>query len=365
MTPPAGSSTRTSPSPTWRSVVSRKRAPSSPRRSRGRSPSWTSTGCSTSSRSSRATPKGCGARWSGRRARLANRCSSSRRRGRGRRPGACARLARATPARSPWRSARGFDEQAAGFLANQAITEAVLGQSAKARENAQGALRASSGIFVAHGRVPRPRPGGDLESARTAIDDASKRFPVNTLYQKIAQPTARAAVELRRGEARRAIKLLEVAAPYELGGVVPYVAIYVRAQASQGMGRGQDAARGVPEGPGSSRDRRLLGASAAVAGSVSLAPRPRRATSLRAGARTRTSWRSGRTPTPTSRCCARRRRSTPSSRTEGPDPRASARAGDDRSGEGHVARRGRRRHACAARALPFATHQARASAGDH
>ncbi|HEY7925539.1 MAG TPA: protein kinase [Vicinamibacteria bacterium] len=137
----------------------------------------------------------------------------------------------------------GFDEQAAGFLANQAITEAVLGQSAKARENALGALRASSGIFVGMDACLALALAGDLESARTAIDDASKRFPVNTLYQKIAQPTARAAVELRRGDAQRAIELLEVAAPYELAGVVPYVAIYVRAQATQGMGRGQDAAR--------------------------------------------------------------------------------------------------------------------------
>ena len=137
----------------------------------------------------------------------------------------------------------GFEEAAAGVLASEALSEALLGQGARAREKGKAALGSSRGGFIAVDASLALVLAGALDEARAPLEDLAKRFPVNTLYQKIALPTLRAAIELQRGNAAKVGGLLEDTARYELGSIEPYVAIYLRAQAQQKAGRGQDAER--------------------------------------------------------------------------------------------------------------------------
>jgi hypothetical protein len=137
----------------------------------------------------------------------------------------------------------GFEEQAAGVLATEALTEAILGQSVRAREKAKAAVGSSRGGLIAVDASLALVLAGALDEARPPLEDVAKRFPVNTLYQKIALPTARAAIELQRGNPAKVSELLEDTARYELGSIVAYFSIYLRALAHQKAGAGQDAER--------------------------------------------------------------------------------------------------------------------------
>ncbi len=136
-----------------------------------------------------------------------------------------------------------FDEQAAGILASEALSEAMLGQPARAREKARAALGAARGGFITVDASLALVLAGAPDEARSPLEDVAKRFPVNTLYQKIALPNVRAAIELQRGNTAKVGELLEDTTRYELGSVSPYFSLYLRALAHQKAGRGPDAAR--------------------------------------------------------------------------------------------------------------------------
>ena len=68
----------------------------------------------------------------------------------------------------------------------------------------------------------------DSGQAQRLIDDLAKRFPSATLLNIVSLPTARAAIEIQRGNPARAIELLRPAGPYELGENAGFVPIYVR-----------------------------------------------------------------------------------------------------------------------------------------
>ena len=75
--------------------------------------------------------------------------------------------------------------------------------------------------------------------ANVLIDDVHKRFPLDTLLNAVELPTARAAVELNRGNPTRAIELLQSATPYERRYPI---AIYVRGLAYLKLQKGEEAA---------------------------------------------------------------------------------------------------------------------------
>ena len=81
------------------------------------------------------------------------------------------------------------------------------------------------------------RSGESNRSAKIA-DDLGKSFPQNTVINRYWLPTIRAAIEIDRGNAAKAIEMLRAAIPYELGYPNPEAEggrylypIYVRAQA--------------------------------------------------------------------------------------------------------------------------------------
>ncbi len=130
-------------------------------------------------------------------------------------------------------------ETAAGITARQAMTEAVFGCFRQAREQAAAALA------VARSRNTLPQAAttlalaGDAAQAQKLIEELGQRFPVDTLINALWMPTARAAIEIKRGNAAKAIEGLRAAAPYELGSLWP---IYVRGRAYLGAKAGTEAA---------------------------------------------------------------------------------------------------------------------------
>ena len=72
---------------------------------------------------------------------------------------------------------------------------------------------------------------GDTAEAEKLAAELDKAFPLDTLVQKYRLPTTRAAVALRRNDPNRAIELLKVANPVELGDTGFLLPIYLRGEA--------------------------------------------------------------------------------------------------------------------------------------
>ncbi len=141
-----------------------------------------------------------------------------------------------------------FKESAAFTAAIEALTEAEFGNNGRARERATAALAIARGVDVEATAAHALALSGDLRQAQALADDLAKRFPQDTLVNAVSLPLVRATMEIQRGNAPKAIELLQPATPYELtwsggwsGGLGPQV-VYVRAQASQRGGKGTEAA---------------------------------------------------------------------------------------------------------------------------
>jgi eukaryotic-like serine/threonine-protein kinase len=119
-------------------------------------------------------------------------------------------------------------ETAAGFEAEGAVREALVGNLALAKQEAHAALALTSGKNVeALSAIALGLTGDSAQSARMA-DDLNKRFPEDTVAQTQYLPMIRAAVALRTSDAGNAVEALAAASPYELGqgGVALNSALY-------------------------------------------------------------------------------------------------------------------------------------------
>jgi serine/threonine protein kinase/tetratricopeptide (TPR) repeat protein len=135
-----------------------------------------------------------------------------------------------------------LDEIVARAKVFQGWREALLGNSAQAREQVAAALAVSrnrptlvfSGIAMG--------VAGDAAQATAMADELVKSYPTNTFVNSIAVPTIRAQVELIRGDPAKAVELLRVASPYEFGWASRLYPNYVRGQAYLKAGKGPEAA---------------------------------------------------------------------------------------------------------------------------
>ncbi len=115
-------------------------------------------------------------------------------------------------------SAQRVDEKetAAEYEAHDAVREALAGNIAVARQQAQTALAtANSKVAVAFSAIALGLAGDSAQAERLA-SDLNKRFKEDTAVQFNFLPMVRAAVSLHVGDAKRAIEALAVAEPYEL-----------------------------------------------------------------------------------------------------------------------------------------------------
>jgi Tfp pilus assembly protein PilF len=142
-------------------------------------------------------------------------------------------------------------ETASGYRASAAIREALFGNSVAAREQSDAALQLSNPRDVQYG-VALALALTDAQHSQPRIqkllDDLRQRFPQDTIVQFNYLPTAQAMVQISRGNAARAVELLEAARLYELGipgnisMSISMYPVYVRGLAFLALKRGTDGA---------------------------------------------------------------------------------------------------------------------------
>ncbi|MBV8864802.1 MAG: winged helix-turn-helix domain-containing protein, partial [Acidobacteriaceae bacterium] len=131
-----------------------------------------------------------------------------------------------------------------------ALWEAFLGNRARAESSASEALANSTDRDVEYGAGFAFALVGDLAKAQYLAKDLETRFPEDTAVQLNYVPTVAALIALKKRKPERALQLLEVARPYELGtppcsffglfgALYP---VYVEGEAQLAVGRGTDAA---------------------------------------------------------------------------------------------------------------------------
>ena len=138
----------------------------------------------------------------------------------------------------------GRKESAAEEQASAALVEAEFGRPNDARQLARASW---NGIAVTQAQTTAALAlarSGDAASAEVIANDLAQRFPSDTLLNAVDLPTIRAAVELDRGNASAAVRLLQAALPYDVckseDAPVAY-APYLRGEAYLRAGDGKAA----------------------------------------------------------------------------------------------------------------------------
>jgi eukaryotic-like serine/threonine-protein kinase len=132
-------------------------------------------------------------------------------------------------------SRAGQKETMAGYEAEAAVREALVGNSALAMHEAKYALTLSNGRDVlAMSSVALAIAGDNADTNRTE-DDLNKRFPEDTVVQDNLLPAIRAASALRNGDPRKALAVLS-SVRYEMGQTAQEVTfvlypVYLRGEA--------------------------------------------------------------------------------------------------------------------------------------
>jgi serine/threonine protein kinase/Flp pilus assembly protein TadD len=140
-------------------------------------------------------------------------------------------------------------EPAALWLADAALREAAFGNRDQvhqfATESGKIAPNSRDAQILIALALAR---SGDASRTQAIADDLNRRFPVNTVVQAVWLPAIRAQLESSRGNAAKAVDLLQSATPYELGegiGSLNFVCIlpaYIRGEAYLGAKQASAAA---------------------------------------------------------------------------------------------------------------------------
>ena len=193
-------------------------------------------------------------------------------------------------------------ETAAGYEAEAAVREALVGNMSLAKQQAQAALALSTGRDVEAVSAIALGSAGDALQATRLAEDLAKRFPEDTIVQFEYLPMIHAGASLGSGNATKALEALAPAAPYELGSMLrsdfALYPVYLRGEAYVAAHQGR---RPQP----SSRKFSTTRASSRTSQSARWrtwawrVPTPSPVTPPKRRAPTRTSSPSGKTPTPT------------------------------------------------------------------
>jgi DNA-binding winged helix-turn-helix (wHTH) protein/tetratricopeptide (TPR) repeat protein len=177
-------------------------------------------------------------------------------------------------------------EPPALYLADAAVREALVGNAALAKKQAQAALVISNSRDAVALSAFALALAGESAEARRLADDLGKRFPRATLVQSTYLPSIRSADLIRSGDAGKAIEVLEAAASHELGGNVESVSfvlypVYLRGEAYLAAKQGAAAAaefQKILDHPGAARNEPIgalahleLGRAYALSGDIAKA----------------------------------------------------------------------------------------------
>ena len=139
-------------------------------------------------------------------------------------------------------------ETAAGYDADAALTEALVGNTAEARQRGDAALARSTSRDVKFGVALALARAGNASHAEKLAEDLAKTFPLDTVVKFNYLPTVRAQLALSRNDPVNALEALKIAVPFELGqpgdsSFAPSLyPVFVRGEAYLSAGRGQEAA---------------------------------------------------------------------------------------------------------------------------
>jgi serine/threonine protein kinase/predicted Zn-dependent protease len=118
----------------------------------------------------------------------------------------------------------GHQEAAALYRAGAAVWEGFFGNALEARQGAVAALNLSKDRGVEYGAALALALSGSSSRSQQLTDDLEKRFPEDTSVRFSYLPVLRAQLALNHGDAPKAVELLQVATPNELG--LPRTAIH-------------------------------------------------------------------------------------------------------------------------------------------
>ena len=145
----------------------------------------------------------------------------------------------------------GHREKAAVFETRAALWEVFYGNAPAAKPAAEAALALARNREVQYGAALALAMAGDSSQAEALTNDLERSFPEDTSVKFNYLPTVRAFLALNHGDPAKAIELLQVAVPHELGqprssqtglfgALYP---IYARGQAYLVARQGTEAAR--------------------------------------------------------------------------------------------------------------------------
>lgn len=139
-------------------------------------------------------------------------------------------------------------ETGAGWQMNAALREAEFGNASQALKESASALAMASTRDVQIFAALAFARAGALVRAQEIAEDLAKRFPHDTLIVSYWLPTIKAAIEINRRNPSKAIEILQLATPYELGEPYPsfqgggwLYPVYIRAQSYFLLRRGDEA----------------------------------------------------------------------------------------------------------------------------
>ncbi len=137
----------------------------------------------------------------------------------------------------------GEKETAAGYQAESALREAVVGDAAEARSQAAAALKISNGRDTEGMAALALAISGDAAPAQKLAADLAQRYPEDTVVQFNYLPEINAAIALDQNAPAKAIADLQPASAYELGSIsFSLVPVYVRGLAYLAAHQGPQAA---------------------------------------------------------------------------------------------------------------------------
>ena len=108
-------------------------------------------------------------------------------------------------------------ETAAEYQAHDSVREALAGNKALAKQEAQSVIAGSDGRHSEGFSAIALGMAGDSAQAERLAGDLAKRFPQDTIVQFDYLPMIRAAVALQSGKAAEALAALAASVPYEMG----------------------------------------------------------------------------------------------------------------------------------------------------
>jgi serine/threonine protein kinase/tetratricopeptide (TPR) repeat protein len=141
----------------------------------------------------------------------------------------------------------GEKETAAGYQAEAALREALIGDPAQARSQAAAAFKISNGRDTEAAAALALALAGDAAQAQKLADDLAKQYPDATVVQFNYLPEIQAAIALDQNAPAKAIADLQTASPYELGNPAQTISlvlypVYVRGLAHLAAHQGAQAA---------------------------------------------------------------------------------------------------------------------------